>query len=298
MTLPVLLLVLACSASGLAVKHHRRETTVIPADSFNDLGTYWAYHYPWGTDHNGGARMDDGHVQVEDGVLILTAEPVTGEPPASHGGKDIPINYLSGAVHSKETFTVKAGGGYDFSGEFVASTERGTWPAFWVNGAWNWPPEIDIAEWKGSGDISFNTFNSSDEVTALDVGYPNEGEWHSVKCEVRDVNGADISARFFMDGEEVTTQYGSGYVDQPLHLYVALRAAPSSFITQVNADDSPRIINYQMEGSSGEPGPDAGELHELGFGLSYSYKLTVFSSHDFFDSQRRGRRPQPLNIVW
>ncbi|KAL2108625.1 hypothetical protein VUR80DRAFT_3586 [Thermomyces stellatus] len=224
-----LLLGLTCSACAAGLRHQRRETTVIPADSFSSLDTYWNYHYPWGTDHNGAARMDEAHVQVEDGTLVLTAEPVEGEPPAHHGGNDIPIKYLSGAVHSKDTFTVQAGGGYDFSGEFVASTERGTWPAFWLNGAESWPPEIDIAEWKGSGDISFNTFNTSSEVTSLDVPYPNEGEWHSVTCEIRDVNGADISVRFIMDGEEVATQYGGDYVGKPLHL----------------------IINYQMEGSSG-----------------------------------------------
>ena len=209
---------LGSSAMASGARHQRRETTVIPADSFSSLDTYWNYDYPWGTDHNGAARMDESHVQVEDGTLVLTAEPVEGEPPASHGGNNIPIHYLSGAIHSKDTFTVKAGGGYDVSGEFLASTERGTWPAFWLNGASSWPPEIDIAEWKGSGDISFNTFNSSSEVTALDIPYANEGEWHSVTCEIRDVNGVDVSARFILDGEEVATQYAAGYVDQPLHL--------------------------------------------------------------------------------
>lgn len=56
---------------------------------------------------------------------------------------------LSGAVHSARTFTVKAGSGLDIEAEFQAPTARGTWPAFWLNGAHSWPPEIDIAEWKG-----------------------------------------------------------------------------------------------------------------------------------------------------
>ncbi|MBE3049944.1 family 16 glycosylhydrolase [Candidatus Bathyarchaeota archaeon] len=214
----IVLLGLGCFAHASALQHHRRETTLIPSDSFSSLDTYWDYGYPWGTDHNGAARMDEGHVQVEDGTLILTAEPAEGEPPASHGGKDIPIHYLSGAVHTKDTLAVKKGGGYDFSGEFLASTAVGTWPAFWLNGANSWPPEIDIAEWKGSGDITFNTFNSSSELTGLDVPYSNEGEWHSVTCEIRDVNGEDISARFTLDGEEVAVQYGGGYVDEPMHL--------------------------------------------------------------------------------
>lgn len=194
------------------------QTTVIPAESFSDFDTYWNTLYPWGTDHNGGARMDADHVSTADGYLVLTAEPVTGEPPA--GDDEIPINYLSGAVHAKEQFTVAAGGGYDFSAEFIAPVAQGTWPAFWLTGANSWPPEIDLAEWKGSGDISFNTFNTSSEVTALDVEYPSPDDWHSVLAEIRDVDGSSISVDFYLDGTWVTQQFGSGFIDAPLWLYV------------------------------------------------------------------------------
>ncbi|KAL2857261.1 concanavalin A-like lectin/glucanase domain-containing protein [Aspergillus pseudoustus] len=203
----------------------RRASTEIPADSFNAFDTYWNYLYPWGDTHNGGARMDSEHVTVSDGVLTLTAEPVSGQPD--------PIHYLSGAIHAKSTFTVEAGGGYDLSAEFIAPVSTGTWPAFWLNAASGWPPEIDIAEWKGTGKISFNTFNTSSEVTALDIDYPSPEDWHSVKAEVRDENGSDVSVKFYLDGELVTTQYAREYVGKGLRL----------------------IINYQTEGSSGSPGP-------------------------------------------
>ena len=186
----------------------------IPADSFSSLETYWNYLYPWGEDHNGGARMYADHVSVQDGVLVLTAEPVSDEP----ANGDIPINYRSGAIHAKDTFTVKAGGGYDFSAEFLAPVERGTWPAFWLTGVDSWPPEIDIAEWKGSGDISFNTFNTSSEVTALDVAYPNPGDWHSVNAEIRAVDDSAISVEFYLDGTLTARQYGANFVDAPLWL--------------------------------------------------------------------------------
>ncbi|KAL2136596.1 hypothetical protein VTI74DRAFT_2901 [Chaetomium olivicolor] len=81
-----------------------------PFTSQSAFDTDWNYLYAWGTDHNGAARM---------------ANP-NGEKPASHGGKQIPIRYLSGAVHAKEHFNVSSGGGYDFSGEFKATTARGT----------------------------------------------------------------------------------------------------------------------------------------------------------------------------
>lgn len=195
--------------------------TMIPATSFNsqaDFDADWSYNYPWGTDHNGGARMDASHATLSNGVLTLTAAPATGQPPASSGGKSIPIHYLSGTVHAKEAFNVSRGGGYDFSAEFLAPTGKGTWPAFWLTAVQGWPPEIDLAEWKGSGKISFNTFNTSSIVAALDVSYPNPGSWHSVKVETRDENGADVSAKFYLDGKVVTTQYGKGFFGKPMYL--------------------------------------------------------------------------------
>lgn len=97
----------------------------------------------------------------------------------------------------------------------------------------SWPPEVDLAEWKGSGDISFNTFNSSSAVEADDVDYPSPTDFHTIKGELRDENGSDVSIAFYLDGTLITTQYASGLVGQPLNL----------------------IIDLQMEGSSGSPGP-------------------------------------------
>ncbi|RKK06337.1 hypothetical protein BFJ66_g15269 [Fusarium oxysporum f. sp. cepae] len=158
-------------------------------------------------------------------VLTLSAEPRTDQQD--------PIHYLSGAIHVKSTFIVAPGGDYDISAEFIAPVDRGTWSAFWLNAASGWPPEIDIAEWKGSGKISFNTFNASDEVTALNRVYPNPEEWHSVRAELRDENGHDVRGKFFLDGVEQTTQYRRDYIGTGLRL----------------------IVNYQTEGSSGSPGP-------------------------------------------
>lgn len=147
--------------------------TVIPKDSFNSFDTHWSYNYPWGTDHNGGARMNKQKVSTANDVLTLTASPATGEPPATNGGQQYPVHYLSGTVFAKQQFTVKPGGGYDFEADFKAPVAKGTWPAFWLTAVKGWPPEIDIAEWKGSGKISFNTFNTSSQVAAHDVTYPS-----------------------------------------------------------------------------------------------------------------------------
>ena len=199
-----------------AAKH-----VMIPATSFDsqsDFDADWSYNYPWGTDHNGAARMAPGQVTLSGGTLTIRAKKVSGEKPASHGGKQIAIKYLSGAVYAKEHFNVSRRGGYDFAGEFRATTTRGTWPAFWLTGVKGWPPEVDMAEWKGSGKISFNTFNTSSQVRAHDVAYPSPSDFHKIRCEVRDQNGKDVAIKFFMDDKLIDTQYGRGFVGQPMYL--------------------------------------------------------------------------------
>ena len=190
----------------------------IPSTSFNsqtDFNTYWAYNYPWGTDHNGGARMSPSQVAVSGGQLTLTAQKVSGQPPTTGG---IPINYLSGTVYAKEVFTVKKSGGYDISGTFLAPTAKGTWPAFWLTGANSWPPEIDLAEWKGDGKVSFNTLAVSQNWITKDVTYSNSGSFHNLKMELRDSNGVDVQIKFYLDGKLQTTQIGKGMVGQPFWL--------------------------------------------------------------------------------
>lgn len=215
-------------------------STLLPPTTFNsqaELEAAWVYNYPWGsTDHNGAARMDKSQVRVDNNTLTITAKRVNGQKPARHNNKDIPIKYLSGAIGARKHFSVARGGGLDVAGEFRAPVGRGTWPAFWLTYVDGWPPEIDLAEWKGSGKISFNTFNTSSQVTALDVAYPRPNDFHSIRCELRDTgNGRDVGIRFFMDGTLVTRQVGREYIGKAMYL----------------------VINLQMEGSSGSPGPEA-----------------------------------------
>jgi beta-glucanase (GH16 family) len=178
--------------------------------------------------------MDKAHVTISaPGILTLTAQRVTGQPPATHAGKQIPINYLSGAVGARQNFTVAKGGGLVFSASFLAPVTKGTWPAFWLTGVSSWPPEIDMAEWKGSGKVSFNVFNTSSVAATKDVVYKEPGRWHDVKCELHDSGGGAARVRYWLDGQEVVTQYEKGIVGKEMYL----------------------VINLQMEGSSGAPGP-------------------------------------------
>ncbi len=213
-------LLLAAALSGL-FSPVAASKVIIPDTSFDsqaDFDQYFGVNYPWGTDHNGAARMDKSQVQLTNGTLRHTAKPVSGQKDASHGGKAIKIKYLSGTTYAKEHFTVTKGGGFDFSGQFKATTARGTWPAFWLTAVDGWPPEVDMAEWKGSGKISFNTFNTSSQVAALDLRYPSPDEFHKIRCEVRDENGRDLAIKFFMDEQLVTTQYGKGFLGKAMYL--------------------------------------------------------------------------------
>lgn len=223
------------SASGTTNKLAKRDTTLIPTscfDSTSSLTEYFNYNYPWGDTHNGAAIMKETNAIIADaGTLTLNA--------TYTGASD--YAYDSGTVYAKQQFTVEAGGGLDFSAQFIATVDKGTWPAFWLNGVNSWPPEIDIAEWKGSGDISFNTFNTSSSNAAKDVEYPSPTEYHKVLAELRDEDGSNVSVKFYLDGTLITTQYASNLVGEPLNL----------------------IIDLQMEGSSGSPGPTGTTLFQI-----------------------------------
>lgn len=188
--------------------------------------------------------MDEAHVAISSpGVLTITAQPVKGQPPATNGGEEYPINYLSGAVGAKQHFAVPEGGGLVFSASVQATTTKGvrnpfapqplkttpleskthanppqTWPAFWLSAVNGWPPEIDMAEWKGSGKISFNSFNTSSEVAAKDIPYPDPAAFHDIKCQLKDNGGGVVQVQYYMDGKMVTTQYARDYVGKEMWL--------------------------------------------------------------------------------
>ncbi|CAI4210961.1 unnamed protein product [Parascedosporium putredinis] len=179
---------------------------LIPVTSFDskeEFDKYWGPLYPWGSDHNGSARMRDSQVRLENGTVTITAQRVNGEPQATHGGKKLDIRYLSGAIHALEHYAVQAGGGIDYIADLKVKAMA---------------PEIDMAEWKGTGKISFNTFNTSSQVSALDVAYPDPDEFHSFKCETRDINGRDVSVKFYMDDNVVAEQVGRDYVGKTMYL--------------------------------------------------------------------------------
>lgn len=212
--------------------------------SFTDRSTlerYWNYRYPWGSDHNGTARMyasstDINHVYLESsGVLAIKATRIDWDEGNSSADPYLPIRYHSGAIHAKQHVVVSDQfPNWEVKGEFQAPSARGTWPAFWLTGVNSWPPESDILEFKGDGRNWFNTYrNGSGGWSNTIVPVNNPGGWHEYRAWIAKVNSTDVDIHYYLDGAWVGQHRGAGFVGSPLWI----------------------ILNLQMEGSSGSPGP-------------------------------------------
>jgi galactan endo-beta-1,3-galactanase len=211
------------------------------------LEASWHYRYPWGSDHNGTARMyasstDINHVYLESsGVLAIKATRITWDEGNSSADPHLPIRYHSGAIHARQHVVVNDQfPNWEVRGEFQAPSARGTWPAFWLTGVNSWPPESDILEFKGDGRNWFNTYrNASGAWSNTIVSVSNPGAWHGYRAWITKVNATDVDIHYYLDGGWVGQHRGANFVNSPLWL----------------------IINLQMEGSSGSPGPTADTIY-------------------------------------
>lgn len=121
-------------------------------DNFDSLNTnVWGIGQPWGRFHAHYPHQyyGDSVVFVKEGKLHLQNRYA---PAAySYGDSTYTIPYATGLVNTYHSgnFTY----GY-FAIRSKNPTGPATWPAFWLTGRYNWPPEIDIFEMYGkcSGD--------------------------------------------------------------------------------------------------------------------------------------------------
>lgn len=215
--------------------------TLIDGGSFQSraaLESEWNYLYPWGSDHNGTARMyasstDSNHLYLSPaGQLNIKATRISWDEGNSDKDPFLPIEYHSAAIHAKDQIVVNdTYPNYEIRGEFQAPSARGTWPAFWITGANSWPPESDILEFKGDARNWFNTYDGAWDNTIVPVSSP--GSWHEYRIWMTKVNATDVEIHYYLDDEWKASHIGSNFVGKPMNL----------------------IINLQMEGSSGTPGP-------------------------------------------
>ncbi|MBC9796161.1 DUF2264 domain-containing protein [Sinomicrobium weinanense] len=217
--------------------------TVIDSTSFAGYDNFekdWNYLYPWGNDHNGSARMYAGsenreQVTLNDGILQIKATPVEKNEGKSSKPPYQQISYHSGAVHAKHHLTISEEyPWYRVSGEFKAPVAKGTWPAFWLTAVDGWPPESDILEFKGDTFNWQNTFITPAEVSTIKKNIPDAMEkWHEYTAVLKRTDDEMVTIDYFIDGKKTGT-HRANFTGKPLWL----------------------IINLQMEGSSGSPGPE------------------------------------------
>lgn len=216
-------------------------------NSFTDYTTFestWNYLYPWGSDHNGSARMygsttDHNHIYITSGgVLNIKATRINWNEGNSPHSPYLPIRYHSGAVHAKHQVLINDQfPNYEVKGEFQVPTASGTWPAFWLTGVNSWPPESDIMEFKGNSVNWQNTMDGPDwtnvHTQSTQTTVSNAGNWHTYRAWITKVNATDVDIHYYIDGVWKAVHRAPNFVNSPMWL----------------------IINLQMEGSSGSSGP-------------------------------------------
>ena len=259
LTFKAMLLLTCLSAIWLSCKKDREPVvtervkaweTLIDGNSFASYGNFeakWNYNYPWGTDHNGAARMEGSstnHSQIalSSGEMTITATRLTSSPGNStaNGFTNVAIWYNSGACHAKQQVLINDQfPSYTISGDFAVPTARGTWPAFWITGVNSWPPESDIMEFKGNSTNWQNTYDGAWENKLTNVS--NAGSYHNYKCWYNKISATDVECHYYIDNNWVARHVLSNAVNKPMWL----------------------IINMQMEGDSGSPGPTGNTLYRI-----------------------------------
>lgn len=222
--------------------------TVLDGSSFTSYQTLeasWNYLYPWGSDHNGTARMyasstDRSQLYISDpGILTIKATKIYDNIGVSTAAPHLPIHYRSGAVNLKQHITLNDQyPSWELSGDFKAPTMKGAWPAFWISSVGAWTAESDILEIKGTPVNHANTYDGSWESNTTNL--PDaDTKWHNYKVVIsRILDGSGnptLNARcdYYIDGTLVGTHTGSNFYNKEYWV----------------------IINMQMEGSGGSPGP-------------------------------------------
>lgn len=182
--------------------------------------SHWNNAYPWGNTHNGSAYMQSDHVTMGS-TLTLHAQ-----RSSAHSG----YNFVSGTIYCQDQILCDANHiNWTIDGEFKCSTAAGCWPAMWCDGAWTWPPETDIMEFKGSATVWQNTFITSSQVYShtKTVSYPLDN-WHHFKIWMSRVDDTNVTIDYYIDGTWQARDTAN-FSGKPMWL----------------------IIDFQTEGSSG-----------------------------------------------
>ena len=210
--------------------------TLVDGGSFTNAQAFiaqWYYNYPWGTIHNGSALMNPTNVVVTNGVLTITSSLTNAYEGTSMSPWNIPIAYNSGTFFLQQEMVISPQSPvWDISGDFMVPTVSGTWPAMWLLGVNEWPPESDIVEVKGSDVIWQNTYDGNWQTKLTAV--PAAGSaWHNYRMLATMLDSNTVDFQYFIDGTLMSDQKAGTFVGVPCEL----------------------IIDYQMNGAGGSQGP-------------------------------------------
>ncbi|GGA66466.1 hypothetical protein GCM10008015_03960 [Flavobacterium palustre] len=205
-------------------------------DSKEKFDAEWNMLYPWGSDHNGSARMFAENVTLQTGGILQIKSEWTNWAWEGYSTAEpkLRITFHSGAIHAKDQIKVTSELPYwEISGDFKAPITPSSWPAFWITGAWSWPPEVDILEFKGTSSTLQNTvtgpaWNQTVWTSVLTAIPDAATTWHNYKLTMEKVSSTDVVVKMYIDGSLKTTAT-KDFVGKPFWL----------------------IMNMQMEGASG-----------------------------------------------
>ncbi|WP_412465769.1 hypothetical protein [Pedobacter sp. KLB.chiD] len=227
---------------SFTTKDVKKPVIVLDSSSFDTQAKYeaaWNMFYPWGTDHNGTARMYKEQVTLQsEGVLQITADKFETGEKNSTADPYLKISYHSGAIHLKEKITVTNDRPvWVISGDFQVPTNTGTWPAFWITGVDNWPPESDIMEFKGSNVNWQNTItgpnwqNVSWQTKQSSVSNPQN--WHNYKLIMERIDDTNLSLTYYIDNVKTISNIAN-FTDKRFWLIVNMQMGGSSGTTDAS----------------------------------------------------------------
>ena len=181
---------------------------------------------PWGAHQDHGSEYYvSGNCQWGGNYLTLHSYPNTGGYKYESG-----VSFCNTQVPASgyDSVTVSC----DIQNPYVGV--QGCWPAFWLDTTKSWPPEIDIAEFKGNqgGNVWQNV---CDDYQNWQVAQNCvDGNWHTYSVVMGAANGGNRWYQLYKDWS--LTMQGSYHDGQNSPFWV--------------------ICNYAMEGDSGSPGPN------------------------------------------
>jgi len=241
----------------------RQEKNAYMADEFNgsSLNTnIWAYNYPWGTSHNHSGIARESQVSVANGVLTLTAVRVADDNWIQNHKGEVgywdsigdatwrKYSHLTGVIHLPFSRYPLNKNCY-IEGSFKMPNRSGFWPAFWLNGNYSWPPEIDIFEYLSNTPekiyVGIHRYNSS---------YPNNDEGYGWWITQSASYFQNSFRKYAIDWNEKYINY---YIDD-----ILVRSVETQSVVD-NQQNMYMIINLGVGGWATEPTDNPGDTTTL-----------------------------------